>query len=94
MALAACGGDDDGDDTSAVDAPGGIDAPNACVLPAAVTTCTVGDDAPCTALCADAFCYNFMQLPNPVCTSACNPGDNSACPAGWSCNNMGRCRPP
>ena len=95
LCLAACGGDDDGGDNTAVDSPsGGIDAPAACVLPAQTTACTVGDDAPCQALCAQAGCYNFMQLPNPVCTTNCTVGSTDQCPSGWTCNNMGRCRPP
>ena len=88
MVVTGCGGgDDDGDST------GGIDAPvNSCVLPTATITCTVGDNAPCTAECGDAYCYNFMQLPNPVCTSNCTSA--AQCPSGWECNGMGRCRPP
>jgi hypothetical protein len=73
--------------------PGAPDAAPACVLPTTTVSCTVGNDAPCHADCADSFCYNFQQLPNPVCTSMC-PNGASDCPSGWSCNNMGRCRPP
>jgi hypothetical protein len=87
MGVAACGGGGDDGDNPPVDAP-----INACVLPAAVTTCTVGDDSPCAALCEGAYCYNFMQLPNPVCTSNCTSA--AQCPSGWECNGMGRCRPP
>jgi hypothetical protein len=85
-ALAACG--DDGG--SSIDAGTGIDAP-ACTLPAAIITCTVGDDAPCTAHCPQAYCHLFNQV-GSVCTNAC--ADAGDCPAGWSCNTMGRCRPP
>jgi len=92
LVLMACGGDDDG--TTPIDAGTGIDGAPACVLPATVTTCTVGNDAPCTALCGTAYCYVFGQLPNPVCTTNCTPGSTTECPTGWSCNNMGRCRPP
>ncbi|HVK72590.1 MAG TPA: hypothetical protein VM734_04695 [Kofleriaceae bacterium] len=92
VAASACSGDD-GDGSGDVDAAPGVDAP-ACTLPSATTTCTVGDDSPCTALCATAYCHNFGQLPNPVCTQACTPGSTDECPSGWTCNNMGRCRPP
>jgi hypothetical protein len=97
-ALVGCAGDD-GDGPGGVDAAvgqdgGSGDAPMACVLPTATTACTVGNDAPCQALCAAAYCYNFNQLPNPVCTTTCTPGTPGQCPAGWTCNNMGRCRPP
>lgn len=71
----------------------GPDGPGACVLPSATITCTVGNDGPCTAVCGGAYCYNFSQVGN-VCTNNCTPGNNSACPTGWTCNNMGRCRPP
>lgn len=92
-ALGACGGsDDDGGDP--VDAASGTDAANACTVPAQTTSCTIGNDAPCTALCATAYCYNFNQLPTPVCTTSCAIGSTDQCPSGWSCNNMGRCRPP
>ncbi len=92
LTVAACGADD-GDPT--VDASAGTDAatdaPAACNLPTTKITCTVGNDAPCTAVCSTAYCYNFMQL-GVVCTKPCTVvGD---CPSGWSCNNMGRCRPP
>ena len=88
LALGGCGGDDDG---SAIDAPAidsGIDAA-ACILSPTVVSCT--DDTPCTAVCGNAYCYNFMQV-GQVCTTPCT--DVGDCPAGWSCNNMGRCRPP
>ncbi len=90
IALAApgCGGDD-------VPPAGAVDAAvAACALPTTTVTCTVGDDAPCTASCATAYCYNFSQLPTPVCTKGCTPGSTTECPTGWTCNNMGRCRPP
>jgi hypothetical protein len=103
---AACSGDDDGDGgdgdgTPAIDAPASsIDAPDtpidaamACVLPTQTITCTVGNDAPCTAACAGAYCYAFGQV-GSVCTQACTAGMTGQCPTGWSCNNMGRCRPP
>lgn len=89
--VAACGGGDDDGDT--VDAAGGIDAP-ACSIAAETVSCTVGDDSPCTAVCGAAYCYNFTQLPTPVCTQDCTPGSVDQCPTGWTCNNMGRCRPP
>ena len=89
--FAACTGDPPA--SSDPDAnPGAPDAAPACVLSSDTVSCTVGDDTPCQADCADAFCYNFSQLPTPVCTSMCNSADD--CPSGWSCNNMGRCRPP
>jgi hypothetical protein len=92
----ACGGgDDDGDGSGDIDAAGGgTDAPAACVLPATTTACTVGNDAPCQAMCGTAYCYNFSQLPSPVCTQSCTAGSTDQCPSGWTCNNMGRCRPP
>lgn len=94
LTLAACG--DDGDPDPGIDAAPDVDASNepdaaACILPTDLITCTVGDDAPCTAECAGAYCHNFMQL-GVVCTNDCATVDD--CPAGWSCNNMGRCRPP
>ena len=90
LALAACAGEDD---TVVPDAdPGAPDAAPACVLSPTTVSCTVGDDSPCTAVCAEAYCYNFMQLASPVCTSTCTTLDD--CPSGWTCNGMGRCRPP
>lgn len=91
LAAAACSGDDG--DSVAIDAPGGTDAA-ACTVPATTTSCTIGDDSPCTALCAGAYCHNFTQLATPVCTNNCTVGSNAECPTGWTCNNMGRCRPP
>ena len=95
----ACTGDDTStppidaasgsDGTADTDASGTIDAPMACVLPTTSIACT--DNTPCTAACAGAYCYNFMQV-GMRCTNNCaGPAD---CPAGWSCNGMGRCRPP
>lgn len=100
LALAACGGGDDdgdggdGDGSGTADAaPSGIDAAPACVLPTDVVTCTgEGDDAPCQAICADAYCRDFGNLPDPICTQNCGGPDD--CPDGWDCNDMGRCRPP
>lgn len=91
LALAACGGGDD-DDTMPDADPAAPDAAPACVLESTTVECTIGDDSPCTAVCGDAYCYNFMQLAQPVCTSSCTGLDD--CPSGWTCNNMGRCRPP
>lgn len=91
--LSACGSSDD-DGADPIDAASGVDAANACVLPSSTTSCTVGMDGPCTALCPMAYCYNFSQLPTPVCTTSCTVGSTDQCPSGWSCNNMGRCRPP
>lgn len=86
FAAAACTGDDGG--STAIDAAPGPDAP-VCVLAATPTTCT--DDTPCQAMCGQAYCYLFNQV-GMVCTQPCTGvGD---CPTGWSCNNMGRCRPP
>ncbi|MEZ4401022.1 MAG: hypothetical protein R3B06_13435 [Kofleriaceae bacterium] len=104
LAAIACTGDDtttppidaaaDVDATAGIDAAtdGGsaIDAPGACVLPTASITCT--DNTACTAVCGNAVCHNFMQV-GMRCTSPCTPGGNE-CPSGWSCNNMGLCRPP
>ena len=92
-ALFACGGSDD-DGADPIDAASGIDGANACTVPTATTSCTVGDDTPCTALCGTAYCHNFGQLPTPVCTNPCAVGSTDQCPSGWSCNNLGRCRPP
>lgn len=101
--LTACGGsgDDDGGradgagggNVDARDLPDGIGGVCATVDDLdPLITCTVGDDAPCAAICADAYCYEFGNLPQPVCTRDClDAGD---CPEGWSCNAMGRCRPP
>lgn len=100
LVLGGCdsGGGDDIDQP--IDAPdvsdGGIDSGDgggACVLNPTVVTCTAGNDAPCTAICANAYCYNFNQV-GTVCTQPCTPGSSGECPSGWSCNNMGRCRPP
>ncbi len=92
--LAACDADDDPtplDAPTGLDGPPGIDAPSACNLPSTIITCTAGDNAPCTAVCDTAYCYNFSQV-GTLCTKACTGiGD---CPSGWTCNNMGRCRPP
>jgi hypothetical protein len=93
-ALAACGADDDGNTPDVDAAAGGTDAPNACIISSTTTSCTIGNDAPCTASCANAYCYNFSQLPTPVCTQSCTIGSTDQCPSGWTCNNMGRCRPP
>ena len=97
LSTTACTGDDDDVVTPPVDAANNdgtqlIDAPpGACNLPTTPITCTVGNDAPCTAACGTAYCYNFSQF-GVVCTKACTVvGD---CPTGWSCNMMGRCRPP
>lgn len=95
----ACTGDDTSptpvdaagaDGTTDTDAGTGVDAPGACVLPTTSIACT--DDTPCQAACATSVCYNFMQV-GMRCTMACTPTGNE-CPAGWQCNNMGRCRPP
>jgi hypothetical protein len=95
FAFGACGGGGDDDGSGDVDAAGGgTDAPAACVIPATTTSCTVGTDAPCQALCGTAYCYNFSQLATPVCTQSCTAGSTDQCPSGWTCNNMGRCRPP
>lgn len=97
FAFTACAGDDGGgdDDSTQIDAAsGGTDAPAACTIPATTTSCTVGNDAPCQAQCGTAYCYNFSQLPTPVCTQSCTAGSTDQCPSGWTCNNMGRCRPP
>ena len=86
-ALAACG-DDGGGDADAGDA---IDAA-VCVLDPEPVDCTEGDDGPCQALCATAYCHYYGMIERSVCTSNCfDPGD---CPGGWDCNDMGRCRPP
>lgn len=90
--LTACGsGDDDG--TAPVDAADRLDAPAACNLPTATIACTVGNDAPCTAVCGSGYCYNFNQV-GVVCTKPCSQAVPGDCPSGWTCNNMGRCRPP
>jgi hypothetical protein len=97
--LACTAGDDDpvpvdasiADDGSATtDGIPGTDAAGACVLPIAPITCT--DSSMCTSQCATAVCYNFNQI-GMRCTMACTAGGNE-CPSGWSCNGMGRCRPP
>lgn len=86
LTAAACTGDDGG--STAIDAAPGQDAP-VCILPATTITCT--DDTVCQSSCGQAYCYLFNQV-GMVCTQPCTVvGD---CPTGWSCNNMGRCRPP
>ena len=97
--LGCTGGDDtttpidapQGDGAVGPDGGGGPDAPAACVLPSTSITCT--DNTPCTSVCGNAYCYNFMQV-GMRCTQPCTPGSTTECPSGWSCNNMGRCRPP
>jgi hypothetical protein len=88
----ACGGDDDGGDLpDATESP--FDAAPACTLPSEVVSCGgEGDDGPCQAVCADAYCRDFGMLPTPVCTENCTTPDD--CADGWDCNDMGRCRPP
>jgi hypothetical protein len=84
LAVAACGGDD---------APAGPDAAaGVCNLPPEPIACTEGDDSPCTAVCDVSYCHLFGTLGQNVCTRACT--DVGDCPTGWSCNMMGRCRPP
>lgn len=78
--------DDGGGDTDGTPSP---DAATACILPTAPITCT--DSSMCTSQCAAAYCYNFNQV-GMRCTNACTSGAD--CPSGWSCNGMGRCRPP
>ena len=88
--LFSCGGDDDSSDST--DAPT-FDAGPACTLPTEVISCGgEGDDAPCTAVCGDAYCRDYGMLPTPVCTENCTTPDD--CADGWDCNDMGRCRPP
>jgi hypothetical protein len=85
--LAACGADDGGEQADAA----------ICDLPAATIACTVGDDTPCTAVCAVSYCYTFGAgggggIGSTVCTRSCDT--LADCPDGWSCNMMGRCKPP
>ena len=96
LGLLSCGGDDDdgsdGPETpDAADSP--FDAAPACTLPTEVVVCGgEGDDGACQAVCAEAYCRDFGNLPDPVCTQNCGTPDD--CPDGWDCNDMGRCRPP
>ena len=97
-AFTACSSDDGDDDqpidaSTQIDGANQIDAPAACTLASTVVNCTVGNDAPCTSVCAAAYCYNFNQV-GMLCTQNCTAGSIDECPTGWSCNNMGRCRPP
>jgi hypothetical protein len=93
---AACDGGS-GDDVPDIDAAPSDGVPPidaaACFLPSTTISCTIGDNTPCTAMCASAYCYNFSQV-GTVCTQSCTPGSSGECPTGWTCNNMGRCRPP
>ena len=89
-----------GDDIQPIDAAGDgsgtgseIDAAGACILQPAIVNCTIGDNSPCTAMCANAYCFTFNQV-GTLCTQPCAVGSTDQCPTGWSCNNMGRCRPP
>lgn len=84
--IVACTGSDD----TSIPLDAGSDGAPACVLPTAPITCT--GDPQCQAECGTAYCYNFNQV-GMRCTMACSVGGNE-CPAGWTCNNMGRCRPP
>jgi hypothetical protein len=34
----------------------------------------------------------YGQLPTAICVTTCSGVED--CPDGWTCNNMGRCRPP
>ena len=99
LSSVACDSGDGDDIETPLDAPAtnldgapGDGSGGAC-LPEAVITCTVGNDAPCAAACASSTCYNFNQL-GPVCTMSCSPGGSGECPSTWTCNGMGRCRPP
>jgi hypothetical protein len=92
--LAACGGDGGvGNTGDEVDAASGTDAAAACLLPSTPITCTAGNDAPCTSACGAGYCRTFGQI-GDRCTQSCTPGSTTECPTGWSCNMMGRCRPP
>ena len=90
----ACGGDDDDGTGDTADAAASLfDAAPACTLPTETVACGgEGDDAPCQAVCAEAYCRDFGNLPEPVCTQNCSTPDD--CADGWDCNDMGRCRPP
>jgi len=85
LGLAACSSDDDGVDAAI------------CDLPATTIACTVGDDTPCTAACASAYCFAFgtgggTGAGDVICTKNCTTAAD--CPEGWSCNMVGRCRNP
>ena len=99
---AGCGGDDGAPgidaatDAASTDGPpgaidAGTDATGACILPTTQITCTVGNNAPCVAVCGTAYCRTFMAF-GSICTEPCTGVGN--CPAGWSCTAMGWCRPP
>jgi hypothetical protein len=107
LCLSASGcesGDDDGG--GSIDSAGGSDAPAAdpdaplaaCDLPSEPITCAEGDDSPCTAECATAYCNHFGggssgAAEQTVCTHACTATPD--CPDGWTCAvSAGRCRPP
>ena len=96
MALAiGCGSEDGGDGGGGdVDAGTGADAANACLLPSQSISCTLGDNTPCESACGGSYCHEFGQLGGNRCTQNCTVGSTDQCPSGWSCNNMGRCRPP
>jgi hypothetical protein len=88
LTTAACTEDDAND---VPDAGSNADAePGVCSLTTEPVECTANPE--CEALCAGSYCHLFGMLGGSVCTVNCVTADD--CPDDWTCNQMGRCRPP